>query len=144
MWSDSAREAAAAARAKGGSKEKAPKQRVGSVSGNTMSLGGGRYGIIGSDGKVRPVDSAGHVQAIADQHGIPTGHLANSPGGVSGSPSYVIRNKTTGEAVMETHNTALLSKINTDKYDMVSAHQHLAEVNNPKSLAGQWARRQRS
>ena len=63
------------------------------------------------------------------------------PGGRHGQGSWVIRDKTTGEPKMEVWNGGLVDKLNTAKYEMVPTMQHLAEINNPNSLAGEWARR---
>jgi hypothetical protein len=43
--------------------------------------------------------------------------------------SWVIREKATGKAIMETFNKRLLDKLNTAKYEAVPALQHLQELN---------------
>lgn len=49
--------------------------------------------------------------------------------------SWVIRNKETGEVVMETFDKAKVDALNTEKYEAVPALQHLQEVNR-KAKAG--------
>lgn len=49
-----------------------------------------------------------------------------------GTPaSWVIRNKETGEPVMETFERSTAERINHDKYEAVPVAQHLAEINTP-------------
>jgi hypothetical protein len=43
--------------------------------------------------------------------------------------SWVIREKATSKAIMETFNKRLLDKLNTTKYEAVPALQHLQELN---------------
>jgi len=52
------------------------------------------------------------------------------------SNSWVIRNKETGQAVMETTDQRKVDALNTAKYEAVPAGQHLAELNDPDSKAG--------
>ncbi len=47
----------------------------------------------------------------------------------NGNPSWIIRSKETGEAVMETTQKSVVDKINTDKYEAVPSLQHLQELN---------------
>lgn len=55
--------------------------------------------------------------------------------------SWIIRNKETGEAVCETFDARKLKYLNTIHYEAVPVMQHLTEVNDPESKAGQFARR---
>ncbi len=54
--------------------------------------------------------------------------------------SWVIRNKETGEPVMETFSKSTADKINTDKYEAVPSLQHLQELNSPETKANAYAR----
>lgn len=76
---------------------------------------------------------------------------ANAPTELSGAPeskdvsgttsSWIIRDKATGEPVMETFDKKAADSVNKAKYEAVPAGQHLAELNDPESDAGKWARR---
>jgi hypothetical protein len=43
--------------------------------------------------------------------------------------SWVIRNKETGEVILETWQSSLVEKLNTAKYEAVGIYQHLREFN---------------
>ena len=59
----------------------------------------------------------------------------------SGSEGWVIRNKETGEAVLETKDRKKVEALNTEKYEAVPALQHLQELNDPATKASQHMRR---
>lgn len=48
--------------------------------------------------------------------------------------SWVIKNKETGEAMFETYSSWILLCLNTDKYEAVPIHKHLASLSE-RSLA---------
>lgn len=54
--------------------------------------------------------------------------------------SWVIREKSTGKAVAETFDRRKVDALNAERYEAVPIAQHLAEVNDPSSRAGQAAR----
>lgn len=54
--------------------------------------------------------------------------------------SWVIRNKETGESVMETFDRKKVQYLNTEKYEAVPVRQHLAEANDPESRIGKLIR----
>lgn len=56
--------------------------------------------------------------------------------------SWIVRNKETGETIMETAQKSVADKVNTDKYEVVPAQQHLAELSDPNSKVGKYAREQ--
>lgn len=56
--------------------------------------------------------------------------------------SWVIRDKATGEVVMETFERSTIERINTSKYEAVPVQEHLAQINSPTTLAGSFARRE--
>ena len=72
--------------------------------------------------------------------GVKVEDLKTAPDRVE-SPSWVIRNRETGEAVLETFNPRTVDRINTEKYEAVPTLQHLQEINDPNSRAGAHARR---
>lgn len=43
--------------------------------------------------------------------------------------SWIIRSRETGEAVLETFNPRVTALINTDKYEVLTAQEHLARLN---------------
>lgn len=45
--------------------------------------------------------------------------------------SWVIREKTTGEVVMETFDRAKVDRLNTSKYEAVPIREYLASLNQP-------------
>ena len=57
--------------------------------------------------------------------------LTESTDGFGTPASWVIRNKETGEPVMETFERSTAERINHDKYEAVPVAQHLAEINTP-------------
>lgn len=98
---------------------------------------------------VPPADRSG-VQAVGEgaaQDAAPAANgsrepaAADEPAALTDSPSWVIRNKETGEAVMETFDRHTAESINHAKYEAVPALQHLQELNNPQSQAGAYSRR---
>lgn len=56
--------------------------------------------------------------------------MNNVPELEHGSGSWVIRNKTTGEAIMETFQRSVAEKVNFGKYEVVTILQHLVSLNN--------------
>lgn len=61
---------------------------------------------------------------------------------LSRDSSWVIRNKDTGETIMETAQKSVADKVNTDKYEVVPIQQHLAEMNDPESKVRQYSSRE--
>lgn len=59
----------------------------------------------------------------------------------AGGASWVIRNKETGEPVLETFDRAKVDALNTEKYEAVPAREHLEQLNDPTTRASAWARR---
>jgi hypothetical protein len=57
------------------------------------------------------------------------------------SASWVIRDKATGEPIRETDQRSVAEKVNTKKYEAVPVARHLHELNDPSTLAYQWAHR---
>ncbi len=53
----------------------------------------------------------------------------------------VIRNKATGETIMETTDQKKVDALNTDKYEAVPVMQHLQEMNDPESKVRKYAER---
>lgn len=49
--------------------------------------------------------------------------------------SWVLRNKTTGKVELETSDPKKVEALNTEKYEAVPIAQHLAELNDPETLA---------
>lgn len=47
--------------------------------------------------------------------------------------SWVIREKTTGNVVMETYDRAILDTLNTEKYEAVPILEYLASLNRPRN-----------
>ena len=85
--------------------------------------------------------AGGRGQGAGEQEGAGTAGMSDLPGfepgdtlssfgprGLKGN-AWVLRNKETGEAVMETHDPAKVRALNTDKYEAVPVGQHLAELN---------------
>lgn len=66
---------------------------------------------------------AQETQAARGQEGAARSSIEGEPA------SWVIRNKETGETVMETFDRAKVDKLNTAKYEAVPILQHLQEVN---------------
>jgi hypothetical protein len=59
-------------------------------------------------------------------------YKANSPSmqrQLDNPPSYVVRDKATGQPVMETFSKEVAAKVNTDKYEVVPILEHLANQN---------------
>ena len=84
--------------------------------------------------------AAGSPAAAA---GTTAGDAQVQTAGVVARPtaSWVLRDKATGEVVMETFDKKKVDALNTAKYEAVPIQQHLGELNDPDSLAGKWARR---
>lgn len=61
------------------------------------------------------------------------------PRGLKGN-AWMLREKATGEAVMETSDPAKVRALNTEKYEAIPIGQHLADLNKPETKAAQWAR----
>lgn len=77
------------------------------------------------------------VAPVADTTTVP---VAESP-----SPaSWVIRNKETGEPIMETFQKSVADKANKEKYEVVPILQHLQELNEEGSKARNYAQRDTS
>jgi len=55
--------------------------------------------------------------------------------------SWVIRDKETGEPIMETFQKSVVDKVNADKYEVVPVAQHLQELNQEGSKARNYAQR---
>lgn len=76
-------------------------------------------------------------QLLADVREFPSSTKANGStapkieptNSLSSTASWAIRNKDTGEVVMETFDQKKVDALNTDKYEAVPIQQHLAEVN---------------
>lgn len=68
----------------------------------------------------------------------------NQPAEPKESDSWIIRNKETGEPVKETFQKSVADKVNTDKYEVVPALQHLQELNQEGSKARNYAQRDTS
>lgn len=68
----------------------------------------------------------------------------NKPAEPKESDSWIIRNKETGEPVKETFQKSVADKVNTDKYEVVPALQHLQELNQEGSKARNYAQRDTS
>jgi hypothetical protein len=64
-----------------------------------------------------------------------------APGRDGRVASWVIRDKATGEPKMETYARSSLARVNSQKYEAIPVHEYLAELNDPSSLSGKWARR---
>jgi hypothetical protein len=62
------------------------------------------------------------------------------PRGLKGN-AWVLRNKTTGEPMMETSDPAKVRALNTAKYEAVPVGRHLADLNDKSTPASQWMRR---
>lgn len=45
------------------------------------------------------------------------------------SNSWIVSNKETGKAVLETYNKAIVDKINVDKYRVETAYDYLCRIN---------------
>ena len=70
------------------------------------------------------------AQSLATQAQEAGGQEGAARSSIEGGPaSWVIRNKETGEAVMETFDRAKVDALNTKKYEAVPILQHLQEVN---------------
>ena len=57
------------------------------------------------------------------------GYVSVDPETLRDVASWVIRNKETGEVVMETFDRAKVEALNTEKYEAVPVEQHLQELN---------------
>lgn len=76
-------------------------------------------------------------QLLADVREFPSAGQANGStapkieptNSLSRTASWVIRNKQTGEVIMETFDKKKVDALNTDKFEAVPIQQHLAEVN---------------
>lgn len=80
--------------------------------------------------KPNQTDKRRRAEAVELSHGLPVA-------------SWVIRNKRTGEVIMETYSKKVVSILNTTKYEAVPVQQHLVEVNTLGTLAYKVARRVR-
>lgn len=70
------------------------------------------------------------------------GYVSVDPETLRDVTSWVIRNKETGEPVMQTYDRKKVEALNTEKYEAVPVEQHLAELNDPESKAGHAARQE--
>ena len=87
-----------------------------------------------ANGEVAPAEQDRGVPAEAHQ-------VAPSSTDDFGTPaSWVIRNKETGETVMETYSRKAVDALNTKKYEAVPISQHLREVNDKTSRTGRLVR----
>jgi len=107
----------------------------------------------GSDGAGRqPV--AGLDDSVAEQRGAAPDDNASPAAdaqpalaptnSLSRDSSWVIRNKATGEVMLETFDKKKVDALNTEKYEAVPVQQHLGEINTPGTLANEVARGEQS
>jgi hypothetical protein len=87
---------------------------------------------IGSDLAVR--DESGSADAVSE-----TASAVESTNSLANDSSFVIRDKETGEPVMETFQQSVADKVNTEKYEVVPVLQHLQELNQEGSKARDYA-----
>lgn len=77
---------------------------------------------------------------VKDAANRDAGRTTQSSGGRSENEGWVIRNKETGEVMMETHDPKKIAALNTTKYEAVTVSEHLASLNQPAhaSPARRW------
>jgi len=103
---------------------------------------------VGGDGRGRQ-SVAGLDDTVAEQRGAAVDDNASPAAdtqpalaptnSLSRDSSWVIRNKATGEVMLETFDKKKVDALNTEKYEAVPVQQHLGEINTPGTLANQVA-----
>ncbi|MCA9232891.1 MAG: diguanylate cyclase [Planctomycetales bacterium] len=91
------------------------------------------------DDAIRQGEQDGQIPSVQPDEvdGLPQDVFSRSQNAKSG---WIIRDKETGESVLETWDKKKVDALNTDRYEAVPAGQHLAELNNPDTLAYEAAR----